>query len=75
MVERLLEIREMLFDAAATLYGDAFIMEDSFWGSVTDKQLIENTLQLENLGYRFEEPSESEQEAAEELAKKLGLKK
>jgi hypothetical protein len=75
MIERLLEIREMLFDAAATLYGDAFIMEDSFWGSVTDKQLIENTLQLENLGYRFEQPSESEQEAAEELAKKLGLKK
>ena len=31
MIERLLEIREMLFDAAATLYGDAFIMEDSFW--------------------------------------------
>lgn len=75
MIERLLEIREMLFDAAATLYGDAFIMEDTFWGSVTDKQLIENTLQLENLGYKFEEPSESEQEAAEELAKKLGLKK
>lgn len=75
MIERLLEIREMLFDAAATLYGDAFIMEDNFWGSVTDKQLIENTLQLENLGYKFEEPSESEQEAAEELAKKLGLKK
>jgi len=75
MIERLLEIREMLFDAAATLYGDAFIMEDSFWGSVTDKQLIENTLQLENLGYKFEEPSESEQEAAKELAKKLGLKK
>ena len=75
MIERLLEIREMLFDAAATLYGDAFIMEDSFWGSVTDKQLIENTLQLENLGYKFEEPSESEQEAAKELAKNLGLKK
>ena len=75
MIERLLEIREMLFDAAATLYGDAFIMEDSFWGSVTDKQLIENTLQLENLGYKFEEPSEPEQEAAKELAKKLGLKK
>ena len=75
MIERLLEIREMLFDAAATLYGDAFIMEDSFWGSVTDKQLVENTLQLENLGYKFEEPSESEQEAAKELAKKLGLKK
>lgn len=75
MIERLLEIREMLFDAAATLYGDAFIMEDSFWGSVTDKQLIENTLELENLGHKFEEPSESEQEVAEELAKKLGLKK
>ena len=75
MIERLLEIREMLFDAAATLYGDAFIMEDSFWGSVTDKQLIENTLQLENLGYKFEKPSESEQEAAKEIAKKLGLKK
>ena len=75
MIERLLEIREMLFETAEALYGEMFLMEDKFWGSVTDRQLQENTFQLEDLGHQFEEPSESQQEAAEELAKKLGLKK
>ena len=65
----------MLFETAEALYGEMFLMEDKFWGSVTDRQLQENTFQLEDLGHQFEEPSESQQEAAEELAKKLGLKK
>jgi len=73
MIDRLLEIRELLFEAAVALYGDLFITEDAFWGSVTDRQLSENTMQLENLGHQFEEPSEEEVEAAKELAKKLGL--
>ena len=73
MIDRLLEIRELLFEAAVALYGDLFITEDAFWGSVTDRQLSENTMQLENLGHQFEEPSEEEIEAAKELAKKLGL--
>ena len=73
MIDRLLEIRELLFEAAATLYGDLFITEDAFWGSVTDRQLQENTIQLENLGHQFDELSEEQVQAAKELAKKLGL--
>jgi hypothetical protein len=73
MIERLLEIREMLFETAEALYGEMFLMEDKFWGSVTDRQLQENTFQLETLGHQFEQPSEEQIEAAKELAKKLGL--
>jgi hypothetical protein len=73
MIERLLEIREMLFETAEALYGEMFLMEDKFWGSVTDRQLQENTFQLEDLGHQFEQPSEEQVEAAKELAKKLGL--
>jgi hypothetical protein len=73
MIERLLEIREMLFETAEALYGEMFLMEDKFWGSVTDRQLQENTFQLEDLGHQFEQPSEEQLEAAKELAKKLGF--
>ena len=73
MIDRLLETRELLFEAAVTLYGDLFITEDAFWGSVTDRQLQDNTIQLETLGHQFEQPSEEQVEAAKELAKKLGL--
>lgn len=73
MIERLLEIREMLFETAEALYGEMFLMEDKFWGSVTDRQLQDNTIQLETLGHQFEQPSEEQLEAAKELAKKLGF--
>ena len=73
MIERLLETRENLFEIAATLYGDLFITEDAFWGSVTDRQLQENTIQLETLGHTFPEPSEEQLEEAKIIAKKLGL--
>jgi len=73
MIDRLLEIRELLFEAAAALYGDLFITEDAFWGSVTDRQLQENTIQLETFGHQFDELSDEQVQAAKELAKKLGL--
>jgi len=73
MIERLLEIREALFDIATTLYGDLFVSEDRFWGSVTDRQLQENTFQLMDLGYDFPEPSNEEREVAAKIAKDLGL--
>ena len=63
----------MLFETAEALYGEMFLMEDKFWGSVTDRQLQDNTIQLETLGHQFEQPSEEQVEAAKELAKKLGL--
>jgi len=73
MIERLLEIREALFDIATTLYGDLFVSEDRFWGSITDRQLQENTFQLMDLGYDFPEPSNEQREVAAKIAKDLGL--
>lgn len=73
MIERLLEIRQLLFETAEALYGEVFIAHDSFWGSVTDTQLRENTLELIALGHEFEEPSEAEKDLAKKVAKKLGL--
>jgi len=73
MIERLLETRGALFGIASTLYGDLFVSEDKFWGSVTDRQLQENTFQLMDLGYDFPEPSDEEREVAAKIAKDLGL--
>jgi hypothetical protein len=73
MIERLLETRAALFDIAATLYGDLFVLEDKFWGSITDRQLAENTFQLTNLGYDFPQPSNEEKEQAARIAKDLDL--
>ena len=73
MIERLLETREALFGIASTLYGDFFVSEDRFWGSVTDRQLQENTSQLMDLGYDFPELSNEQREVAAKIAKDLGL--
>jgi hypothetical protein len=73
MIERLLETREALFGIASTLYGDFFVSEDRFWGSVTDRQLQENTFQLMDLGYDFPELSNEQREVAAKIAKDLGL--
>ena len=73
MIERLLETRAALFDIAATLYGDLFVLEDKFWGSITDRQLAENTFQLTNLGYDFPQPSDEEKGQAARIAKDLDL--
>jgi hypothetical protein len=73
MIERLLETREALFGIASTLYGDFFVSEDRFWGSVTDRQLQENTFQLTDLGYDFPELSNEQREVAAKIAKDLGL--
>ena len=73
MIERLLETREALFGIASTLYGDFFVSEDRFWGSVTDRQLQENTFQLMDLGFDFPELSNEQREVAAKIAKDLGL--
>ena len=73
MIERLLETRAALFGIASTLYGDFFVSEDRFWGSLTDRQLQENTFQLMDLGYDFPELSNEQREVAAKIAKDLGL--
>lgn len=71
-IQELLEQRELLFEIAAILYGDDFIMSDPFWGSPTDVDLTRTHIQLYDLGYDFN-ISEATLDAAKEVAKEMGL--
>lgn len=73
MIERLLELREMLFDTAEELYGPSWITNRAFWKSITQRQLMEVTIQLDNMGYDFPEPSDEEVNQAKNIAKDLDL--
>ncbi len=73
MIEQLLEIRALLFDAAESLYGEDWLTDKRFWGSPTELQLMDNTFELENLGYNFPQPSQQELDKAKQIAKDLGL--
>ena len=72
-IEELLDVRALLFETAETLYGPEWIMAEAFWGSTTERQLMDNTYELDKLGYGYPEPSDEEIEAAEKIAKKFGL--
>ena len=54
MINELLEKRDILADIAVELYGDFWITEEEFWGSTTERQMLEVTEQLENLGWKEE---------------------
>ncbi len=73
MINELLEIRHMLFETAELLYGPEWLTDNKFWGSPTELQLMDNTFELENLGYKFPEPTEEEIEKAKNIEKDLGL--
>ena len=73
MIRELLKQRNILFDIAEVQYGEFFVGEDEFWGSVTERQLQEVNSQLEDYGYRDPEPSEEQLEAAKLIAKRLGF--
>lgn len=72
-IEELLDIRALLFETAETLYGPEWIMTEAFWGSTTERQLMEITHELVEEGYEFPEPTEGEVEVAKDIAKKFGL--
>jgi len=73
VIEELLDIRALLFETAETLYGPEWIMAEAFWGSITERQLMDNTYELSEMGYGFPEPSDDEIKAAKDIAKKFGL--
>ena len=72
MIKELKKLQNVLHDIAAELYGDLWIMNDKFWGSPTERQLREVTMQLIDLGETFE-PTEEQEELAKKIAKKFGL--
>jgi len=72
MVKELKKLQNVLHDIAAELYGDLWIMNDKFWGSPTERQLREVTMQLIDLGETIE-PTEEQEELAKKIAKKFGF--
>jgi hypothetical protein len=72
MIKELLEKQEVLGEIAAELYGDLWIMNEKFWGSPTERELREVAFKLIDLGYTAE-PTPEQEEAAKEIAKKLGF--
>ena len=72
MIKELKKLQSILHDIAAELYGDLWIMNDKFWGSPTERQLREVTIQLIDLGETIE-PTEEQEELAKKIAKKFGF--
>jgi hypothetical protein len=72
MIKELKKLQNVLHDIAAELYGDLWIMNDKFWGSPTERQLREVTMQLIDLGETIE-PTDEQIEAAKIVAKKFGF--
>ena len=72
MIKELKKLQNVLHDIAAELYGDLWIMNDRFWGSPTERQLREVTMQLIDLGETIE-PTEEQEELAKKIAKKFGF--
>ena len=54
MINELLERRDILNEIATELYGELWIIEDSFWGSPTELEMRDIEEQLDNLGYKEE---------------------
>jgi hypothetical protein len=73
MIKELKKLQNVLHDIAAELYGDLWIMNDKFWGSPTERQLREVTMQLIDLGETIEPTEEQEELAKIGIAKKFGI--
>ena len=72
MIKELKKLQNVLHDIAAELYGDLWIMNDKFWGSPTERQLREVTMQLIDLGVTID-ATEEQEELAKKIAKKFGF--
>jgi len=69
MIQELLEKRDHLFEIAAVLYGDMFIVEPDFWDSPTERELREVYEKLDLFGYKDKEPTDEMIQAAEVVKK------
>lgn len=73
MIKELKRKKNLLSEIAAELYGDLWIMNEKFWGSPTEKEMMEVTLALIELGETVR-PTEEQKIMANEIAKKFNLK-
>lgn len=65
-IEQLLQLQTDLADIAYELYGEEWISNDKFWGSVTEKQMALVTNRMFDLGFQHE-PNEEEIKVAMSL--------
>ena len=50
-LEELLRQRDILTEISAELYGEMFVENENFWGSVTEKQMASVVEEIIELGY------------------------
>ena len=60
MINELLAKRDVLAEIAEAMYGDFWVAEDDFWGSPTEQQMKEVELQLFNLGWTPDQPTDDQ---------------
>ena len=73
MINELLEKFNLLTDIAVELYGDEWVMNEKFWGSVTEKEMSITMTRLADLNYKWPVPTEEQLKAAADIARKLNL--
>jgi len=71
MITDLLNLRDILSDIAAELYGDLYVTNEAFWGSPTERQMFEVEEKLTDLGYT-QDVTPEQIEAARKIARQLG---
>ena len=60
MINELLAKRDVLAEIAEAMYGEFWVAEDDFWGSPTEQQMKEVELQLFNLGWTPDQPTDDQ---------------
>ena len=60
MINELLAKREVLADIAEAMYGEFWVCEEAFWNSTTELQMREVELQLFNLGWTPDQPTDDQ---------------
>jgi len=71
MIIDLLNLRDILSDIAAELYGDLYVTNEAFWGSPTERQMFEVEERLTDLGY-IQDVTPEQIVAARKIAEQLG---
>jgi len=60
MINELLKKRDVLAEIAEAMYGEFWVCEEIFWGSTTEQQMKEVELQLYNLGWTPDQPTDDQ---------------
>lgn len=75
MINELLAKREVLADIAEAMYGEFWVCEEAFWSSTTELQMREVELQLFNLGWTPDQPTDDQIAMGEIIFEELQKKK